>query len=71
MPPSDPGAFPPAWNKQERIRRAKFSWTERRVEDGKIIFTKGYYIGGVILFAALVIGPWAVGVHTIWEHFFG
>jgi hypothetical protein len=64
-----PALFVHLWAEQEKERRAKFSWGQRRLEDGKIIFTNVYYVGGLIVFAALVVGPWAIGVRTIWRHF--
>ncbi len=59
------------WSEQEKERRSKFSWLGRRMEDGRIVFSTTYAIGGVILAAAIVLIPWVIGVRALWGRFFG
>lgn len=58
------------WAAQEKARRAKFSWGQRRLEDGKMVGFTIYQIGGVVVAAMVVIIPWTLGVREIWKHFF-
>jgi hypothetical protein len=55
------------WAEQEKERRSKFSWGQRRLEDGKMVGFTLYQIGGVLLIAAAVIVPWVVGILDIYE----
>ena len=55
------------WTEQEKERRSKFSWHERRIEDGKMITTTLYRVGGVLFIFAVVIVPWIFGIIEIYE----
>ena len=55
------------WAAQEKERRSKFSWGQRRLEDGKVMGFTLYHVGGVLFILAAIAIPWAVGVQEIYE----
>lgn len=61
---------PTDWAAQEKARRAKFSWGQRRLEDGKVVGFTIFQIGGVVVAALIVLVPWVIGVHDIYESIF-